>query len=98
MYRGFYAWGPEVNEFSPCGSDKKYWVGASEALAERLSAAHEIGRTEPYQGLFVEVRGFYAGQASVEIERGGPFAEQTDGLFEITEIRTMRRVIASDCQ
>jgi hypothetical protein len=98
LYRGFYTWGPEVNEFSPCASGKRYWVVTTPALHELLASTHETGRTEPYQGLFVEVRVFYAGPASVEIEKGGPFAEQTDGLFEITEVRAMRRPMASDCQ
>ena len=96
VYQGFYVWGPDVDEFSPCGSDKTYWVVTSEALGNRLVDAHEAGRTEPYQGLFVEVRGFYAGPPNEE--RGGAFADQYDGLFEITEVRTMRRIMASDCK
>ena len=96
VYQGFYTWGPEVDHFNPCGSDKIYWVVTSDALNNQLVDAHEAGRTEPYQGLFVEVRGHYAGPP--DEERGGAFADQTDGLFQVTEVRAMRRIMPSDCK
>jgi hypothetical protein len=95
-YFGFYVFGAEVEVFSPCGSQKNYWVLTTGPLWTLLTDTHQALVTEPYGGIYVEVEGYYAGLP--DEDRDGAFAAQSDGLFRITEVRAMRRIMASDCK
>jgi hypothetical protein len=95
IYEGVYTWGAEVEVFTPRGSQKGYWVLTTEPLWLRLSMAHQELTTQPYEGIFVQVLGYYDGPATEE--RGGAFAEQYEGLFQIVELREARKTSASDC-
>jgi len=94
QYAGFFTWGAEVETFSPCGSHKEYWVRASDAVIDRLSKAHQQLTTKPYEGIFVEVIGAYAGPTSSEYG----FEGQYEGLFRIDKVLLARKAEALDCK
>ncbi len=96
VHDGVYIWGAEVETFSPCGTDKTWWVLTSEPLWLQLRDAHQALTTRPYEGIFAEVSGYYDGPASQEA--GGGFATQYDGLFRITAVRFTRSRADSDCK
>ena len=95
VYDGVYIWGAEVSTFSPCGTDKDWWVLANDSIERQLREAHERLTTMPYEGIFVEVDGSYAGAATAEA--GGGFATQYDGLFRIANVRALRKRDAASC-
>src|SRR5262249_43373084 len=96
IYDGIYTWGPEVETFSPCGTgEKQWWVLTSEDLWIKLRDAHQDLAGDTYEGIFVEVMGYYAGPATEE--RGGPFSIQYEGLFQITKVLFTRKRSTSDC-
>jgi len=91
LLTGSYIWGDEVNEFQPCGSDSVFWVLASPQLLKRLRSAHDSLTTKPYEKVFVRVRGHRSSQPT------DGFAEETNGYFEIVEIREIRRLRNGEC-
>jgi hypothetical protein len=94
-HRGLYVWGPEVEVLIPCGSNEPHWVRTTNRLGDQLSSAHEQGRTEPYQGIYVEVEGFYSGPPSED--RDGSFGEEYDETFTITGVSLIQREPLPDC-
>jgi len=97
IYDGVYTWGAEVETFSPCGTgEKQWWVLTGMDMERQLSVAHERLTTEPYEGIYVKVSGYYAGPATEE--KGGPFSLQYEGLFEITKVWSTRKRSTSDCR
>jgi hypothetical protein len=95
VYDGIYTWGAEVDVFSPCGTNQTYWVITSDPLRHELSGAHQQLTSKPYEGIFAEVTGFYAGPA-IE-EKGGAFSTQYDGLFQVTNVSFTRKRSSLDC-
>ncbi|HEX9461592.1 MAG TPA: hypothetical protein VGB82_03250 [Alphaproteobacteria bacterium] len=93
-FSGIYTWGAEVETFSPCGSNKEYWVRASDAATNDLSKAHQRLTTRPYEGIYVDVVGFYAGPTSDEYG----FEGQYEGLFDIEKVTVTRKSGPSDCK
>lgn len=96
VYEGIYTWGAEVETFSPCGTGKDWWVITEETLSHQLSSAHRNLTSEPYEGIYVRVIGFYAGPA--DEDTAGYFATQYEGLFRINKVLSIRKQSASDCK
>ncbi len=97
VFDGVYTWGAEVETFSPRGSgEKQWWVLTGMDMRQQLSVAHQRLTTEPYEGIYVKVSGYYAGPATEE--KGGPFSLQYEGLFEITKVWLTRKRSTSDCR
>ena len=94
VYEGVYTWGAEVDTFSPCGTGKDWWVRTDEALSHQLSSAHENLTSEPYEGIYVRVTGFYDGPSSEDTG----FAAQYEGFFRITRVLSISKQSASDCK
>ena len=88
---GSSVWGDEVNEFRPCGSDSVFWVLARPALIARLRLAHDSMTTQPFEKIFVRVKG----QRSSKPTDG--FAAQTNGYFEVTGILETRPLRKGEC-
>lgn len=96
VYEGIYTWGAEVETFSPCGTGKEWWVRTDDALSHQLSSAHGNLTSEPYEGIYVRVTGFYAGPADEDTD--GSFAIQYEGLFRITRVLSIRKHSDLDCK
>ena len=96
VYEGTYTWGAEVEVFSSCRSGKTWWVSTSEPIWLALRDATQRLTSEPYEGIYVSVRGYYEGPASKE--RGGAFSTQYDGLFQVTSLLSARKSVAADCK
>ena len=95
VYKGIYTWGAEVETFSPCDSNKTWWVLASEPVWLQLRNAHQSLTTKPYEGIYAEVSGAYVGAATEEL--GVAFAAQYDGILRITDVKVTRKRLGSDC-
>lgn len=89
--QGFYIFGNETNLFSPCGSDKAYWVQTTPAIQSELVLLYRQLASHAHEEIFVQVTGKYAGQG----DEG--YAEDADGLFSIVQVHHMRRRAAGDC-
>jgi hypothetical protein len=94
-HQGIYTWGPEIHTFHPCGSEKQYWVRTTQELTDQLSAAHEEGRTQPYQGLYATVAGYVSGPSSEE--QDGAIGAQYEETFTITSVSLTERAPPADC-
>ena len=96
-YEGLYVFSSEAEIFSPCGSGgRAWWVIASEPIWLELRDTTLRLTSEPYEGIYVQVRGFYAGPATEET--GGAFSTQYEGLFRVTKLVSARESRESDCK
>jgi hypothetical protein len=95
-HRGLFVWGPEVEVFIPCGSDEEFWIRTSNRLWDQLSAAHEQGRTRPFEGIYVEVEGFFSGPTNGEDD--GAFGTNYDESFTITGVSLLQREPFPNCE
>lgn len=96
VFDGVYVWGAEVETFTACGSDKEWWVLADEPTWLQLRDAHQALTVKPYEGIAVQVSGYYAGPATQEA--GGGFATQYDGLFRVTKLLATRKRDDAACK
>jgi len=96
VVEGHYVFDLESNVFSPCGSDKIYWVRSDAAKLASLRVAYNqwfgATRPEPYSPMFARFRG-----EVIDGERDG-FEENYDGLFLVKEIVLLRGVKEGDCR
>jgi hypothetical protein len=92
-FKGRYSWGVEVDSFSPCQSNKSFWVSHGWGSAHaNLNQFYREKTTEPYQFIYLEFRGHY----HEELEDG--FDAAYDGTIHISEIFKKDDKIPSDCQ
>ena len=94
-YEGVYFWSEDVQTFTPCRTVSTYWAMTPEPLSARLSTAYRELVTEPFGGIFVQIVGRYVGPGT---EKGEGFGEQYAGVFEITEIQSIQKVIPAGCE
>ena len=90
-YQGIYYWGAEVNTFSPCDSEKTYWVSGSSWVLRPL---HDYAKEEtksPYEPVYIEFRGHLLD------EKLDGFAAEYEGLIRISEIRLKSLKIPQLC-
>lgn len=94
-YDGVYVWTENVETFTPCRTQST-WMITTQPESSRLAMTYRELATEPFEGVFVQLAGRYAG-SGIE-EKGEAFGEQYDGLFEITEVRSIQKMIPPDCE
>jgi hypothetical protein len=63
-------------------------------VSHQLSNAQQRLTATPYEGIYVEVVGFYAGPTSNEYAFEGRY----EGLFEIEKVMLTRKSSPSDCK
>ena len=90
-YRGIYYLGAEVNTFSPCDSEKTYWVSGSSWVLDPLYQYVKEKTKKPYEPVYIEFRGHLL----KEILDG--FAAGYDGLIRISEVRLKTLNIPQHC-
>ena len=89
---GHYVWGAEVNVFSPCGSDREYWVVAdSRDIRESLIDQYSAFDLPPYAAVFVRVRGEFGPVLECE------FCKAYAGSFRIVELLEMESPGPEEC-
>ena len=91
-FMGFYTYGHETNTFTPCQTDKVYWVEADIKIIEQLENGYRKRIKKAYDQVFVDISGRYLGKAT------DGFAEDSDGLFRIERIHTLRNRDIDDCK
>lgn len=92
--RGQYYWGHEVETFHPCGSDQAYWVVGSQSLLLPLRTMVDkvvAEKATPYQPIYVEIAAESEGKAT------DGFAEEYDGVINITRVLAAREQTPDDC-
>lgn len=95
--KGVYIFGEGVESFTPCGSEKDYWVfTASEELWSTLRDKHQDLAAKPYGGIFAEVNGWLGPKLHPIV--GGEYAADFDGHIVIDDIISMEKISPSDCQ
>ena len=57
IWKGYYIFGHESNTFRPCGSDTVYWVVGDRRTVERLKMRYAQAATDPYEEVYVELKG-----------------------------------------
>jgi len=77
-FRGLYIFGHEVRSFTPCGDTKKFW--AIDKTNGEIISTHTRMTHEPYQQMFVEVRGYLT-----DTPQDG-FGADYDGTIIINEL------------
>lgn len=93
--RGIYVWGPEVETFSPCNTDKTYWLNGDATLLQPLQElAMEKADTnnEAYQPIYLEAEIADAGTAT----EGD--AMDYDGLRELRRVIASSKQVPEDCK
>ena len=95
VYDGVYVWTADVETFTPCRTQST-WMITTQPASSRLPTAYRELTTEPFEGIFVQLVGRYAG-SGIE-EKGEAFGEQYDGLFEITEVQSIQKAIPPGCE
>lgn len=90
-YRGLFFWGPEIKDFAPCGSEKVYAVSGSYWALNSLYDDANDRDNSPYKAVYIEFRGHLLD----EVLDG--FAIDLDGLIRISEIKSYKFKIPSEC-
>jgi hypothetical protein len=94
-YEGVYYWSEDVQTFTPCKSVSTYWAITPEPLSARLSMAYREFAPEPFEGIYAQVLGRYVGPGT---DKGEGFEEQYAGVFEITDVQSVQKVIPDGCE
>ena len=94
-YRGLFVWGPEVETFTPCNSDRTYWLDGPDELLGRLEdlaidKADKAG--EAYQPIYVELHASDEGKAT------DGQAVDYDGIFMLRSIDRTQSSLPADCR
>lgn len=95
VYEGVYFWSEDVETFTPCRTVSTYWAVTTEPVSARLSMSYRELTTEPFEGIFVQVVGRYVGPGT---DKGEGFDEQYAGVFEITEVQSIQKMIPDGCE
>jgi len=90
-YSGLYVYGHEAHSFQPCG-EEAYWVDATKWVIEPLQTFYKEETKEPYQTVFVTVRGHFHD----EVLNG--FATDYKGIFHISEVYLFSSVVPDTCK
>ena len=94
-YDGVYVWTESVETFTPCRTQST-WMITAQPASSRLATTYRELAPAPFEGIFVQLTGRYAG-SGIE-EKGEAFGEQYDGIFEITEVRSIQKMIPPGCE
>lgn len=93
--RGIYVWGSEVETFSPCNTDKAYWLEGDEQLLaplQELAIRKADAANEAYQPIYVEVQVRDMGRAT------DGFAVDYDGVMQLLDVRSSSLQVPADCK
>lgn len=94
LVKGIYTWGPEVETFSPCNTDKTYWLEGSEAALAPLQALamkKADAANEAYQPIYVEL------QTSPADKPTDGFAVYYDGMLHLHGVVVSSPDIPESC-
>lgn len=78
-FQGMAAWGHEVREFRPCGSDTAFWVSDDTGELWRRYK-EEVADAEPYTEVYVEILG------KVGVPPSEGFGAEYSGMIRIEEV------------
>ena len=90
-HRGYYVFGHEVRTFQPCGSDRIFWVKTDQQISQQLREQHQQLTTKPYEPVYVEVTGHFAGRAAAG------FAADYEGQIVVESVDLVRTMQTDDC-
>ena len=92
-YRGIFLWGPELEDFAPCGSEKVYAVSGSYWVLNPLydDVNDKDKEKSPFKAVYIEFRGHLLD----EVLDG--FAVDLDGLIRISEIKSYTLNSPAEC-
>ena len=94
LVKGIYTWGPEVETFSPCHTDKTYWLEGSEAALaplQALAVKKADAANEAYQPIYVELH------ASPADKPTDGFAVYYDGMLHLHGVVASSADIPGSC-
>lgn len=88
--KGHFIYGHEVRSFSPCGSDKKFWV--LDKMDELKNHYEELTKDQkPYTPIFAEIEFIDKGKS----DEG--FAADYDGVYEVLKVVKTTETTEGDC-
>ena len=93
--KGVYTFGPEVETFAPCNSDKTYWLVTDGDLLDPLQdLAMQKGdaSNDAYPSIYLE-GDFVPGQPATD-----GFAVDYDGVYNLSAVRQSSKDIPSTCK
>lgn len=91
VLEGAFIYGHEVRSFTPCGSDKQFWVlDKTEQLKNRYEEL--TANQDAYTPIFVEIEVVDQGKA----EDG--FAADYDGVYEVIKVLKIKESENNDCE
>ena len=95
LVKGIYTWGPEVETFSPCNTNKTYWLEGSDAMLaplQEMALKKADAGNEAYQPIYVELQAAQAGKAT------DGFAADYDGLMQLHQVVHSSSKVPATCK
>ena len=95
LVKGIYTWGSEVETFSPCNTNKTYWLEGSDAMLvplQEMALKKADANNEAYQPIYVELQAAQAGKAT------DGFAADYDGLMQLHQVVHASSKVPADCK
>ena len=95
LVKGIYTWGPEVETFSPCNTNKTYWLEGGDAMLaplQEMALKKADASNEAYQPIYVELQAAQAGKAT------DGFAADYDGLMQLHQVVKSSSKVPADCK
>ena len=95
LVKGIYTWGPEVETFSPCNTNKTYWLEGSETMLaplQEMALKKADAGNEAYQPIYVELQAAQAGKAT------DGFAADYDGLMQLHQVVHSSSKVPTACK
>lgn len=95
LLKGIYTWGPEVESFAPCNTDKTYWLEGSDALLaplQDIAMKKADAANEAYQPVYVEIHAHDIGKAS------DGFAVEYDSVMRLDQVAAANAEVPADCK
>ena len=92
IYRGFLVIAPEVEVFTPCGTEAPLWLDYTTEMRRVLFERYEQLRTEPYEQTYAELRGVPGPQLDCA------FCEEYSGSFKVDAVVEHRARKSTDCK
>lgn len=90
-HRGHLSIWPEVEIFTPCGSDKALWLDYDKETRQPLASRHWELQKEPYGTTFAVLRG----EVGPKLDCG--FCENYEGSFKVLGVDEHRASGPNDC-
>lgn len=95
LVKGVYTFGPEVETFSPCGTDQTFWMNGDPALLEPLEEiALKKGdkQNDAYPEIYMEALVVNVGKAT------DGYAVDYDGVYELQRVNLTQKEVPESCE